>query len=135
MKYLHILLVFALSYTLSSCQYEAYSKEISFQRVLYARDSMADMELCYEDEDQNLYPLVPKTVFALGMNKNYIIAKQHPDGKRTETHYYVIPLNSKTYEEKKHNFSGPLTLQEFIEKKKEYNIQDLEFSMVYHELE
>jgi hypothetical protein len=58
---------------------------------------------------------VEETVFAVGFDKRYIVAKQHPNGHRNVTNYFYIDMtaDSPSEAESKH-VTGPLTEAEFI---------------------
>lgn len=83
--------------------------------------------------------LVDEYVFAAGHDNNFIIAKQHPllDHKpgeefkidTTVTNYFIIDMRKVN-----NKVLGPLTREEFMEKRKELNIEKIEFDMNYPEV-
>ena len=81
--------------------------------------------------------VVNATIFAVGYNDDFIIVKQHPRSfpnppDTNMTNYYVVPLKFKVNHWADENKFGPLTLEEFLIKRKELEISDdLEFSVVF----
>lgn len=106
---------------------------------LVAADDQSQLSLSYCDPaDKNgCVGITDATIFAVGYNKDYIIAQQHPRTFPNPTNkkiinYYILPVDYKN----KHwgdNFGliGPLTLEQFNDKRKELNIPDnLKFTIV-----
>ncbi len=101
-----------------------------------------DEQLCLSECDSpcsGLYgTIIGNTVFAVGFNNQYIIAKQHPctdeyKVNKNVVKYYIFHAYHKgSYES---NLIGPLNLTEFEEKRKELNIENIDFTIVYKELE
>jgi len=83
-----------------------------------------ETSLSYKLEDGNSVGVVDKTVFAVGFNDNYIIVKQHPSNNRTITNYYIVPIYKESTLSPEKGLIGPLTLEQFNEKRKELNISD-----------
>jgi hypothetical protein len=73
--------------------------------------------------------VIGSTVFSVGQNDKYIIAKQHPNGIRGEICFYIISIErQKVY--------GPMRYDyEVSQIKKELNVGDIDFTIVYHDLE
>ncbi len=100
---------------------------------LTAPDDDVQLSLTYCDPKDTLggcFGIVTPTVFSVGYNKDYIIAKQHPNDLRTTTNYFIVPLNPKE-RVWGHYFGeiGPLTLNEFNAKITELNIKSIKFSI------
>ncbi|MGV8826816.1 MAG: DUF3997 domain-containing protein [Breznakibacter sp.] len=80
--------------------------------------------------------LVPEYVFAVGHNKDYIIAKQHPTSgfengfeiDTTITNYYLIDMNAQ-----KDKVIGPMTKSRFDSTRIALKIQNIEFDMIFKE--
>jgi hypothetical protein len=83
-----------------------------------------ETSLSYKLEDGNYVGVVDKTIFAVGFNDNYIIAKQHPSNNRAITNYYIVPIYKENTLSPEKGLIGALTLEQFNEKRKEFNIPD-----------
>ena len=97
---------------LQSCYFGAglVEKEITDDYFLFANNSLDEMSIWFHAEKYSNRLIVPETVFALGENGDFIIAKS------TEQ-------------------SPNLTLEQFENKRKELNIpKNLDFEIVYEEL-
>ena len=78
--------------------------------------------------------LIEPYIFAVGHNKHYIIAKQHPTNGfeggykiHTDTiNYYIIDI----YKERDKIF-GPLTLKQFDSLRTKFKIDNLQFNKIY----
>ena len=112
-------------------------KNITGNYYLTAPDDDLQLSLTYGKPDEDFYSgIIESTVFAVGYNKDYIIAKQHPrkfpdDLDRTITNYYILPIT--------HNYNwnliGPLTLIEFNAERQKLKIpKSLQFSIEYENL-
>ncbi|HLX54181.1 MAG TPA: hypothetical protein VKR58_09575 [Aquella sp.] len=79
--------------------------------------------------------VVNQTVFAVGYNEKYIIAKQHPDENRKITNYFIVPVEQHITRENLKNLMGPLTYDQFLAKRHELSIPDsLQFTKEYENL-
>ncbi|WP_178300428.1 DUF3997 domain-containing protein [Chishuiella changwenlii] len=126
-KYFKIVITLALISSFSSCN-DIKSNQIIGRYYLVAVDTKDDMSIGYEvDESGNTVDVVPETIFSVGNNDKYIIAKQHPNTNRKITNYFIIPIYKEyTYFPEK-GVIGPISLNEFIEKQKELNISTVTF--------
>ena len=133
-----ILSIVLFIYTITGCGGIglALDKTIIGRFHLIAVDVKEDVSLSYELDDGNFIGVVNQTVFAVGHNDKYIIVKQHPQqlGKSI-TNYYVVPVFVKNQYWIEKEVVGPLTKEQFERKKKELNIENLEFTTVYENLE
>jgi len=103
---------------------------------LMATDDWEQLNLSYyEPTGKNYVPVIKKTVFALGYNKKYIIAKQHPDNNKTITNYFILSIKRKYLSGDNSGLIGPLSAADFEQKQKELKLEKLDFSIVYKELE
>jgi len=104
---------------------------------LVAPDLDEQTSLSYHDpKDSLVYPsIIEATVFAVGYNKNYIIAKQHPNGDKHITNYFILPVKSGFNWKDNNGLLGPLTLNQFNQKTLELNIKSIQFTIDYKDLE
>lgn len=72
-------------------------------------DIPADVTLSYSNNQRAWSPLVEKQVFAVGSDSRYIVAKQHPDGDRSKTNFYVVDRSRGEF----HSVRGPMSEVEF----------------------
>lgn len=95
---------------------------------LVAVDTDDNMSIGYQvDEEGNTVDIVKETVFSIGNNNSYIIAKQNPYRNKSIVNYFIIPIYKKfTYFPEK-GVIGPLSLNQFEVKRKELNISNLTF--------
>lgn len=123
---------------LESCYFGAglVEREITDDYFLFANNTLEELSIWYHAEKYSNRLIVPETVFAVGENGDFIIAKSHP--KTTEnginksmTYYHIIEVGKKSTEQ-----SPNLTLEQYERERKELNIpNDLDFDIVYDELE
>lgn len=80
---------------------------------LVAPDDESQLSLDYCDPaDQNgCSGVIDATVFAVGYNKEFIIAKQHPNNNRNTTNYYLLPIKNGA-QPNNNDLIGPLTLEQ-----------------------
>jgi len=136
----HILIILFLSFGLTSCfgLFDGGSDKITDKyRVLWI-DLKQNQGISEEiDNSSGSYiEIIPCYVFAVGHNKNFIVAKQHPasgfeSGYQINTkitNYYLVNLNIKV-----DKVTGPLTLTEFEDFREKLGITDIKFQMKYHE--
>ena len=111
-------------------------KEITDDYWLLANNTLDEMSIWFNAEKYSNRLIVPETVFALGENGDFIIAKSHPKNlesgiDKSVTYYHIIEVDKKSPEQ-----SPNLTLEQFENKRKELNIpNDLDFDIVYEELQ
>ena len=123
---------------LQSCYFGAglVEKEITDDYWLLANNTLDEMSIWFNAEKYSNRLIVPETVFALGENGDFIIAKSHPKNlesgiDKRVTYYHIIEVDKKSPEQ-----SPNLTLEQFENKRKELNIpNDLDFDIVYEELQ
>lgn len=66
---------------------------------------------------------IPETVFAVGWDKDYIVAKQHPKNNRRVTHFYYLDITRDSADAGlRASVTGPLTEAEFIRKQAELHL-------------
>lgn len=98
---------------------------------LIATDVAEDLSLCYHEsnDDSNYGIIIQPTVFAIGFDDNYIIAKQHPRiftkfSDKKVTNFFILPRKRIFDWRTKNGLIGPLTENEFIKKRAELKIAD-----------
>jgi hypothetical protein len=122
---------------LQSCYFGAglVEQEITDDYFLFANNSLEEMSIWYHAEKYSNRLIIPETVFALGENGDFIIAKSHPRNiengiNKSVTYYHIIEVDKKSIEE-----SPNLTLEQYENKRKMLNIpKNLDFEIVYDEL-
>jgi hypothetical protein len=135
------LIYFLCTVLLSSCGYGlAYEEHITGIYYLTAADSEEDISLSCLQGKGFYCDIISSTVYAVGHNNDFIIAKQHPHQfaepiDKSVTNYYIIPLKNKVSEFPYDNKIGPLTLEQFNKKRKELNMpKGLIFTIVFEDL-
>ena len=139
-NWINIFCLFTFTSLLQSCIDNTHNKKLNGGYYLSAMDVEDDMEIIYKNEQDYMFTVVNATVFAVGQNHDFIIAKQHPklSSSGTDkgvTNYFIIPVKSNIDQSPEKNIYGPLTLEEFEQKRAELNIEGLEFTIVIKDLE
>jgi uncharacterized protein DUF3997 len=124
---------------LSGCSGFAVNDKIIGNYSLVGVDGVEQSCVCYfepTDSNHGCFPVITQTVYSVGFNNKFIIAQQHPDNNRKINNYFILPVN---YTKKRwgDNFGlvGPLTFQQFNEKRKELRIPDsLKFTIINDDL-
>lgn len=57
-------------------------------------DNPDEVSLSYRVNNHSTIPVIEPTVYSVGANDKYIVAKQHPKGDIKVTNYYIINLDS-----------------------------------------
>lgn len=118
------------------------NKNIIGHYFLVAPDVEEQLSICYHqhsDED-NYGIIIGETVFAVGYNNEYIIIKQHPNKSsdslnKNKINYYILPVKDTMDWQTKNDLIGPLSLNQFEQLKKVYNLENVNFTIEYKELE
>jgi len=80
-------------------------------------DTSENVSLCRELGEGSWIGRVESTVFAVGWDGRYLVAKQHPDGDRSKTNYFIVDARNDTpYRDASEIALGPLTASEFQQK-------------------
>lgn len=124
---------------LQGCIGSAYDKKLNGQYYLSAIDVKEDMIIGYQDGDYGI-GVIKEVVFAVGQNDRFIIAKQHPKDSsyninKGVTNYFIIPFKEKIAKSVEKNIYGPLTMEEFEQKREDLNIQSVNFTILFKDLE
>jgi hypothetical protein len=135
MKNLYIYLLLLLC----SCHGAAYEEYLVDNYSLKAMDVKSGMSVFYNDNEY-LIGIIQPTVFAVGHNNDFIIAKQHPNNfpiiDKSITNYFIIPIKKRVAESVEKNVIGPLTIEEFNAMKTELRVpESLVFTKVFEDLE
>jgi len=90
-----------------------------------------------KDGDYGGSEIIPAYVYAVGNNKRFIVAKQHPLINRLKgkvdiktTNYFIIDLTKENYY-RQEGVLGPLKKVQFDSVCKTLNIGSIEFEMTY----
>ena len=134
MKRISFLIILFVCY---SCHGPDIERHVKGKYSLVAIDASYQLSLTFQDSpfDHTYAIIIPYTVFAVGYNEKYIIAKQHFENIKNIINYYVVPIKSEYTDTTKVRLIGPLSLEEFEQKKKELNLENVNFSIVYKNLE
>jgi hypothetical protein len=106
---------------------------------LYAYATNEDMIIMHTEKSGSI-EIVGPTVFSIGYDKEFIIAKQHPaiypeKENRGITNYFIISLKHPVSWTSQGNATGPLNEKEFREERKKLNISDtLDFTVVFDDV-
>ena len=131
------LLVFFLAGMLTSCGGFVYKKEVTNGYYLIAVDSDEQMALGRKS-DSSYITVIPETIFAIGWNESFIIAKQHPRASnfpqgyrvnKDETFFYLLRI-------KDDQVFGPMSESAYLKKRNELRVdENLSFTKVFSNLE
>lgn len=113
----------------------AHNERIDGPYHLCATDVSTQMRLSYNAANRNgvYVARVPATVFAVGWNEEYLVAKRHPNGDKSKTeYYYLIRKLDHEYADRSKCVRGPFSKTEFETKKNELDLP--EFSRVLSSL-
>jgi hypothetical protein len=121
-----------------------YKKHIIGDYYLVATDIIEEASIgtIYKGNDHTgISYIIYQGVYSVGNDEQFIIVKQHPFDIRPELdknsiNYYIIPLINKISKLEGNNLFGPMTKEEFIQKRNELGIdKNLDFTIVIEELE
>jgi hypothetical protein len=112
----------------AGCFRHEYKKPIINGYYLYAYAADEDMCIMHFDKYGGLEIISP-TVFSIGYDKDFIIAKQHPaiypeKENKKKTNYFIISLKKPVAWTGDNIAIGPLNESEFIKMRKELKITD-----------
>ena len=142
------LIIFYTAIFFLGCSF-AYNRKVTGRYHLIATDTGEEMCLSFKlGNSENYQVIVDQTVFAIGYNDKYIIAKQHPlltDPLRQQhpgqqdkgvTNYFIVPIHQSDMDNGLLDTIGPLTLAQFNERRQELKIPEkLDFTIVLKDLE
>ena len=137
-----VVLFFCAAYLFSLGQGFALLEKITDNYYITAPDTDDQAALSFHTDDSgDIYStIVDATVFAEGHNNKYMVLKQHPykftiGTNKTITNYFILPLLKTMDWKTKNGLMGPLTLDEFNKKRKELNIEYIQFTTVIKSVE
>lgn len=115
--------------TLSGCSGFTVKEELPGGYVLLHDNESYGLSISYSLGNGNYIDLISNSVFELGYNETYIIAKQYPVEfssmpDKTITNYFIVPLKDKVHNSPDENKIGPLSIEEFKLKRKALGIPD-----------
>ncbi len=122
----------------TGCFRREFKQPIAKGYSLYAYACHEDMTIMYFDKYGG-FEIVGPTVFAMGYDKNFIIAKQHPaiypeKENRSVTNYFIIPLNKPVGWTSQDVVMGPFNETQFMQMRTKLKIADtLDFSVIFHD--
>ena len=109
---------------LSGCGF-VHDERLTGDYRLIAVDVMEQMSVSLSLPGGSAIGRINETVFAVGWNDRYIVAKQHPANNRSITHFYYLDISrDSTYAEPSQSVTGPLTEAEFAQRKAELKLPD-----------
>ena len=81
---------------------------------LIAVDVYEQMNLSYSLDSGNAVGRIPETVFAVGWDDHYIVAKRHPHNDRAVTQFFYLDIaRDNKYADPRTSVVGPLTESDF----------------------
>lgn len=81
---------------------------------LNAVDTLSQMSVVYDLGNGTSIGRIPETVFSVGWDSRYIVAKQHPNNNRAVTNFYYLEIaKDSSYADPNASVIGPLSAQEF----------------------
>lgn len=125
--------------TMQGCQIGAYKQKIYDKYYLSALDSKEDMEVVYIDKQGYMLSIIEASVFSIGKNDEFIVAKQHPKefpnkANKNIVNYFIIPIKNQKSKNIEKNIIGPLTDIQFDSIKKQLKINNIIFDITFNEL-
>lgn len=101
---------------------------------LIAIDTDEQMSVSYDLGDGNYIGRINETVFSVGWNERYIVAKQHPNNNRSITNFYYLDIASDSkYADPSTSVVGPMSETEYSKKSKDLSLPN--FSLTIKSLE
>jgi hypothetical protein len=125
---------------LTSCEM-AEKRKIVGNYYIVASDIGEQMNLAYNIPGFRGYSTIVKhCVFAVGYNDKYIVVKQHPYNtnghpNKEITNYYIVPIQDSINWRTLDKTIIPLNEVQFEDKRKELGIENIQFTIVYKDLE
>lgn len=95
-----------------------FDEKITGPYRLSAIDISEQMSVCYELKDgDSCVGRIDETVFSIGWNERFIVAKQHPSNDRSVTNYFILDIQKDSkFSDPSESVIGPLTEAEYQEK-------------------
>ncbi len=106
----------------------AYEKHLSGKYGLVATDVLEQMSVCEMLPSGSGVGVISETVFAVGWDEQYIIAKQHPAGNKSITHFYILRVSDG-------KLTGPVDEMRFTMERDKIGVPaSLSFTLVFDSL-
>ena len=123
MKVLALLLpVIALLFC--GCGY-AHDEKLTGPYRLIAVDVDEQMDVSYSLPKGSALGRIPETVFSVGWNDRYIVAKQHPKNNRSITNYYYLDMSrDSAYADPSASVTGPMAESDFLLRRAKLRLPD-----------
>jgi hypothetical protein len=111
---------------LSGCNVgDAYNRHLTGPYRLIAIDVMEQMSVSYDMGDGTTAGRIDETVFAVGWNEHFIVAKQHPKNDHKVTCFFILDMKRDSkYADPSECVTGPLTQVEFDTKRAALKLPD-----------
>jgi hypothetical protein len=111
-----------------------FDEKITGPYRLSAIDITEEMSVCYElKEEDTCIGRIPETVFSVGWNENFIVAKQHPSGNKSVTNYFILDRKKDAkYVDPSVTVTGPMSESEY--KRKSTLMSLPEFTRMFDDL-
>lgn len=108
---------------LSSCIFEGHNEKLTGRYRLTTADDDLKMHVGYELKNGHTIGRIQETVFSVGWNERYIVAKQHPKNDRAITnHFYLEMALDSEYAEPSVSVKGPFSATEFEKEQTELGL-------------
>ena len=111
-----------------------YQKKLHGNFYIIATDVDEQMCIAKKTSRNGYSTIVDETVYEVGYDSNFIVAIQHPMNNKNVNAYYIVKMDSSQAEPSANNTFGPLTFQQFYQKRKDFGIEDIGFSLVFAKL-
>lgn len=134
-RWLRFLGIYAVTGVLSSCG--LFDSGIEWRGGPYALmwiDTSENISVCRELESGGCIGRIDSTVFAVGWDGRYLVAKQHPNNEKSQTNFFIVDSkNDASNADPGKAVVGPLTEPEFQQKAIEMKLP--KFTKVLNSLE
>ncbi len=119
---------------LTGCGF-VYDEKLVGPYRLVAIDITEQMSVCYSAAaEESCIGRIEETVFSVGWNAQYIVAKQHPSNDKSVTNYFILDIaKDRMNSDPSESVTGPLSEVEF--KMQSASRRLPAFTKTIHELE
>lgn len=104
-------------FSISGCGF-VYDETITGSYRLVAVDDSSQISVCYTlNEEGDCIGRIPETVFSVGWNDRFIVAKQYSSDNKSVTNYFILDMmRDNLFADPEMSVMGPLSVTEFKEK-------------------
>jgi hypothetical protein len=107
---------------LSGCGF-VHDEQLTGPYHLIAVDTLGEMSLSYRLPGGRAVGRIPQTVFSVGWDNRYIVARQHPGNNRSITQFYYLTISrDSAYADPSVSVTGPMSEPEFLRKQAELGL-------------